>query len=241
MSRSRTFVAFAVVLCLAAAPVMARKKKAPSVSGYVGLDPATPAARIQVVLRDRATGTPVATDTTNLLGHYKFKNVPPGEYVVVCGKVERPVTVVDTKVRLDIDLSEADGVMDYSRNSAGAADGGGAADPGPGDPALMRQMAGNYYSYQGSTERRLTLCPDGRFFLNRESSYSHSGQDMAWGAASQGGASGRWSIQGQPSGGTISFSYSGGGSDRFEYRMVDRGCMEFNGTTYCVQGPPDCG
>ena len=30
-------------------------------------------------------------------------------------------------------------------------------------------------------------------------------------------------------------------SDRFEYRMVDRGCMEFNGTTYCVQGPPDCG
>ncbi len=228
------------VLCLTAGPAVAKKRKSPSISGFVGTDPSTPAVQVQVVLRDKATGKPLATDTTNLFGHYKFKNVAPGEYIVACGKVERPVVVVDKKVRLDIDLGATDGVMDYSKNATADGGGGTAADPGSGDPALMRQLAGDYYSYQGSTERKLTLCPDGRFFLNRESSYSHSGQDMAWGAASQGGGSGRWSAQGQPAAGTLSFTYAGGGGDRFQYRMVDRGCIEFNGTTYCSRGPADC-
>jgi len=227
-------------VCLLSIPAAA-KKKSPAIVGFVGINPTTPAAQVQVVLRDKESGKPVSEDTTNIFGRFKFKNVQPGNYLLTCGKVSLPVTVIDKKVRIDIDLSAPDGVMNYAKEAAGAnAGGAGAGDPGPSDPALVQQMAGYYYSYQGSTERKLMLCPDGRFFLNRESSYSNSSPDMSWGAASQSSGDGRWAISGRPSQGVLAFTYAGGGGDRFEYRMVDQGCIAFNGTTYCRQGPADC-
>jgi len=236
------FLSACILFIIALVPLSAAaKKKPPSVSGFVGTSPTSAAAGVQVVLREKESGKAVAETTTNLFGHFKFKKVQPGEYLLCCGEVSRPLTVINRKVRIDIDLSAPDGVMDYASAAVEqAAKGGNATDPGPGDPALMQQMAGYYYSYQGSTERKLMLCPDGRFFLNRESSYSNSGKDMAWGTASQSGGDGRWTISGQPSGGTLSFTYSGGGGDRFGYRMVDQGCIAFNGTTYCRQGEASC-
>jgi len=83
---------------------------------------------------------------------------------------------------------------------------GPAAPAGPNDPALMRAMAGQYYSYSGSTERKVTLRPSGTFFGSSES--------RAWGAASQNQSSGNWSVQGSQQGGTITLGYRGGKTEQ---------------------------
>jgi hypothetical protein len=120
---------------------------------------------------------------------------------------------------------------------------GPAPNVGPSDPNLQRAMAGEYYSYSGSTERKLMLCPDGRFWDSRESSYSGSfGTDQGgWGAASQGGGSGSYAIQGNEQGGTITFSYKGGKRNQASFRSTgERGCYSFDGTTFCYSGAARC-
>lgn len=121
-----------------------------------------------------------------------------------------------------------------------ASQGGGGAPAGPNDPNLQRQIAGTWWGYSGSTERRIGLCPDGSYKDYRESGYSgrsynqYGSQTMAWGSASQGGGSGSWTINGSTESGTIYVNYSSGKSATIKYRQVkDRGCLSFDGNTLC--------
>ena len=99
----------------------------------------------------------------------------------------RDVTVVQKDIRLDINLSVPGGMMDYMKGAMRQQQQAGAPSAGPSDPALMQGMAGEYYSYTGSTERKLMLCLNGTFFDSRESSYSGSfGTNRGgWGAATR--------------------------------------------------------
>jgi len=126
--------------------------------------------------------------------------------------------------------------------SPGAAgDGSGAAGPaGPNDPNLQRQIAGTWWGYSGSTERRIGLCPDGSYKDYRESGYSgrssnqYGTQTGAWGTASQSGGSGSWTISGSAESGTIHVRYANGRSAAIKYRQAkDRGCLIFDGNTLC--------
>jgi len=215
------------------------------VSGFVGITSTSAANGVNVVLIDKVTGTPVDSVTTGFFGKYAFKNVKPGTYIVKAEKVMREVTVVQKDIRMDIDLSAPGGGMDYMKGAIEQQkkQQAGAAPPGPSDPALMQAMAGEYYSYSGSTERKLMLCPSGTFWDSRESSYSGSfGTNQGgWGTASQGGGSGSYAIQGSDQGGTITFSYKGGKRSQSQFRSTgERGCYSFDGTTFCYSGAARC-
>lgn len=114
------------------------------------------------------------------------------------------------------------------------------APSGPNNPTLQGQIAGTWWGYSGSTERKVGLCADGRYHDYTESGYSGRSYDaggnetMAWGNASQGGGSGRWTINGDTQTGTISVNYAGGGSARITYKQVgEPGCLDFNGDRLC--------
>jgi hypothetical protein len=227
-------------------PLLTAKDKKPKeafkVSGYVGTSSTAAAAGMNVVLIDKATGNPLDSVSTNFLGRYKFSNVKPGTYIIKCEKVTREVAVVAKDIRMDIDLSAPGGVMDYAKGAAQQAT-GSAPPAGPSDPALQQAMAGEYYSYTGSTERKLMLCSSGTFFDSRESSYSGSfgtGQG-GWGAASAGAGSGSYAIQGDQQSGTITFSYKGGKRTQARYQSTgERGCYKFDGTPFCYSGAARC-
>ncbi|MBE0618204.1 MAG: hypothetical protein IH608_09805, partial [Proteobacteria bacterium] len=105
---------------------------------------------------------------------------------------------------------------------------------------LQQQIAGVWWGYAGSPERKLGLCPGGAYREFRESSYSGSSSDslgnqtMAWGTASQGGGSGTWTISGDTQSGTIHVTYANGSTNALRYRQIgDPGCLDFNGSTLC--------
>ena len=243
MHARRTFVFLSALAILGGPLLFAKEKKSGEgfkVSGYVGTSSTSAATGINVVLIDKAAGTPVDSVSTNFLGRYKFANVQPGTYIIKAEKVTREVTVIGKDIRMDIDLSAPGGVMDYMK---GAMRQSSAPPAGPSDPALQQAMAGEYYSYTGSTERKLMLCPGGTFFDSKESSYSGSfGTNQGgWGAASQGGGSGSFAIQGSQQSGTITFSYKGGKRTQARYQSTgERGCYKFDGVPFCYSGAPRC-
>lgn len=213
-----------------------------TIQGFVGQSSTMPAPMTQVVLLDAASGRPLATAQTNFFGKYSFKNLPPGQYALQAGEVTRVVVVVGENVRLDIDLSAKGGVMDYAAGAAAAAAAGGtgAAPAGPHDPNLAQQIAGVWWGYSGSTERKIGLCPGGVYRQFSESSYSGRGTDslgnttMAWGSASQGNASGSWTISGDTQSGTIHVTYSNGRTAALRYRQVgEPGCLDIGGSRLC--------
>ncbi len=237
------------VIFLAAAPAQARSSGG-KIEGFVGQSSTVPAAGETVKLLDGESGKVLDIDETNFFGKYKFQDLEPGYYIVQVGKVKKEVMLKGKKKRLDIDLSSESGAMDYSK--AGKTAGGGAAagkpaPAGPNDQGLMQQMAARYYGYQGSTETKAALCPNGSYYDTSESSYSGRGFDglgnetMAWGAASQGQGGGTWTVQGSLQQGVITVNYSGGSVTRINYRAIDnQGCYDFNSTTMCRQGPANC-
>jgi hypothetical protein len=122
-------------------------------------------------------------------------------------------------------------------NKGGA---GTSAPSGPNNPQLQQQIAGIWWGYAGSTERKLGLCANGSYQDYTESGYSGRSHDaggnetMAWGSASQGGGSGQWTINGDTQSGTISVTYSDGSSASVKYRQVgEPGCLDFNGARLC--------
>lgn len=124
-----------------------------------------------------------------------------------------------------------------SVNQGGA---GTSAPPGPNNPQLQQQIAGIWWGYAGSTERKLGLCSNGRYQDYTESGYSGHGYDaggnetLAWGSASQGGGSGQWTINGDTQSGTISVTYSNGSTASIKYRQVgEPGCLDFNNARLC--------
>lgn len=246
MFRSALLAAAACALVLAGLATDGSAQPAFTLQGFVGQNTTTPAPMVQVVLLEAASQRPLATAQTNFFGKYSFKGLPPGEYVVRIAEVTRPVVLLDRDVRLDIDLSVKGGVMDYAAGaaaqagttSAGAT--GGAAPAGPHDAQLAQQIAGVWWGYSGSTERRIGLCPGGVFRQFSESSYSGRGTDslgsqtMAWGAASQGGGSGQWTISGDTQSGTINIVYQNGRNAAMRYRQIgDPGCLNIGGHKLC--------
>ena len=116
----------------------------------------------------------------------------------------------------------------------------GGAPAGPNDPDLQRQIAGLWWGYSGSTERKIGLCADGTYMDYTESGYSgrsydqYGSQTMAWGSGSQRGGSGRWTISGNADSGTIHVVYSNGRTANIRYRQInDPGCLSFDGNTLC--------
>jgi hypothetical protein len=254
----------ACLLILTAVVVFAEeKKKTYKVSGFVGKSSSQVASGVSVVLIHKDSGEVVGSASTNFMGKYTVKDVPPGVYVLKVENIQRTLAVKDKNVRLDIDLSAEAGIMDYAKtgveminkeNEAKKKSGSSAetgalpgAPPGPSDPGMMQSMVGEYYSYAGSTEKKVMFCPNGTFFDSSESSYSGQGydslgnQNMAWGNASQSQGSGQWSIQGNAQNGTISLSYKSGKRVNMQYSPgPERGCYKFDGTVFCYSGAARC-
>ena len=121
-----------------------------------------------------------------------------------------------------------------------------AAPPGAGSvesAELARQIAGIWWGYSGSTERKIGLCPGGAYQDYSESSYSGNSHDslgnqtMAWGAGSQGGGTGTWQIQGDFQQGLIFVQYNNGGQLTLRYQQSgETGCLLFNGNKLCRAG-----
>ena len=246
----------ALFLVLAAAVAFAQetaKATTFKVSGFVGLSTSAAAPNVVVTLIDEDSGEVVGSDATNFLGKYTIKGVKPGVYVLQVEKVQRRLAVKDKSVRLDIDLSAEGGMMDYMKtgvnemNAKNKGGGGPGGSPGPNDPQMAQAIAGEYYSYAGSTEKKIMFCPEGTFFDSSESSYSGTGADslgnqtMAWGNASQNQGSGQWAIQGNAQSGTITLVYKSGKKVQVKYQAgPEKGCYSFDGTTFCYSGPARC-
>ena len=235
-------------------------EKGHKVNGYIykTTSPAAAAQGVSVVLINKATGATVDSATTGWTGGYKFKDVPPGSYVLKVDKFSREITVVKKNLRIDFDMSQPDGgyhagkmLMEGLSKSIEAAakgeTGGPAPDVGPSDPNLTQAMAGEYYSYSGSTERSVTMCANGTFFGSSESSYSGTSSDSlgnqtgAWGAANQKQSGGNWAVQGSLQSGTITLGYRGGKTEKVPYQSTgQRGCFRFNGTPFCYRSAGRC-
>lgn len=230
------------------------KAKTYKVSGYVLKNVSEHIPNVMVTLIHKDSGEVVATDKADFFGWFTFKGVPPGVYIVQAEGVQRTFAVKAKNVRADIDLVSPVGAPDLTKaaleiaaETARGDTSGPAGDPGPTDPQMVQAIAGEYYSYVGSTERKVMFCPEGTFFDSQESSYSGTGADslgnqtMAWGAASQNQGSGRWAIQGTQQSGTITLAYKGGKKVAMKYQMgSSKGCYNFDGVLYCYSGPARC-
>lgn len=111
------------------------------------------------------------------------------------------------------------------------------------DATLMKYFAGSYYSFSavgggqtGGTERKISLCPDGQYYMNAETGYS--GND--WGSASTGGGSGTWRITGTRSSGTIVTTSSSGVTTTYKYEVCGDGCIYFGNNKFAYAGAPQC-
>jgi len=131
--------------------------------------------------------------------------------------------------------------------------GSGSSGEGPSasfenDANLMNYYAGSYYSYSavgggqtGGTERKISLCPNGRYYSSSESGYSSgSGTSGGWGTASQGGGGGTWKITGTKTSGTIAMTNSSGKTTTYKYESCGNGCYYFGNIKYAYAGEPEC-
>jgi hypothetical protein len=125
---------------------------------------------------------------------------------------------------------------------------GSAAASGASDAGLMRQMSATYYSFSsagvgssGGTERRVVLCPDGRYLSGSESGYSGgAGTAGAWGSASQRKGQGTWRIVGNTQQGTLTTISADGTPTEYRYQSCGQGCYYFGNTKFAVEGPARC-
>lgn len=116
------------------------------------------------------------------------------------------------------------------------------------DPDLMKYFEGSYYSFSavgggqtGGTERKLSLCPGGRYIFSSESGYSgDAGTGGAWGTASQGGGGGTWKITGSKTSGTIAMTNASGKTTTYKYESCGNGCYCFGNIKYAYAGKPEC-
>jgi len=134
-------------------------------------------------------------------------------------------------------------------DTAGAgSSGGGPSANFQNDPDLMNYYVGSYYSFSavgggqtGGTERKLSLCPGGKYYSNSESGYSgQAGQPGAWGTASQGGGGGTWKITGSKTAGTIAMTSASGKTTTYKYESCGNGCYYFGNIKYAYAGKPEC-
>jgi hypothetical protein len=116
------------------------------------------------------------------------------------------------------------------------------------DGGLIAQMSATYYSFtssggghSGGTERRVVLCPDGRYYTSTESGYSSgAGTGGAWGTASQKGSQGTWRVVGNVQKGTLTTITSDGRPTEYRYQSCGKGCYYFGSNKFAVEGPARC-
>ncbi len=133
-----------------------------------------------------------------------------------------------------------------ANTQAAQATGGGAAPPAfENDKLLMQYFAGSYYSFSavgggqtGGSERKMSLCPDGKFNSSFESGYS--GGSGSWGTAAQGGGAGTWRITGTKTSGTIVTIDRSGKPTTYNFKVCGDGCIYFGNTKFAYAGAPDC-
>lgn len=229
-----------------------------SISGFIGLSPTLPAIGEEVVLLYAKTKKTIMTDKTNILAKYSFEGLKDGNYIVKVGKVKKEVVINGSDVRLDIDLSAPGGTMDYSgqkvtKEPPKQASGqtgqqneqkkASTSNVVVKSSELASQIAGIWWGYSGSTERKIGLCPGGAYQDYSESSYSGSStdslgnQDTTWGAASQKGGQGTWTIKGDYQRGSIYVRYNNGSTATIHYEQCgETGCLLFNGNKLCRAG-----
>jgi hypothetical protein len=243
IAASGIIVIFILIVSCMGGPPGGSPETGYSIYGFVGESSVTAAPNRTVTLLNGDNGTPLANATTNLFGKYSFSHLAPGRYLIKTGEKTMEVYLIDKNIRLDIDLSSKDGVMNYA---AGAAKENKTAPGKPeGDANLAQQIAGKYYSYSGGStlgggggsESQIAFCPDGSYFESYESGYYSSGE---WGSAAESKASGSWTIQGTIESGTITINYSNGRQSNIEYvASGEKGCYKFGGRLYCFNGACD--
>ena len=223
-------------------------KKTYAIKGFIGESASQAAPNTTVELLDGNTGAVIDGMSTNFFGKYKFKGIAPGVYIVQVESLQKKVYVKEKDVRLDIDLSAANGTMDYAGNilkeiqkaPASKTTASGAPSNGENNTTLASQIAGTWWGYSGSTERKIGLCADGTYMDYSESSYSGTSYDsggnetMSWGSAGQNSGSGTWIIQGDGQQGNIYVTYTSGSQMTLNYRQCgELGCLLFNGNKLC--------
>ena len=227
---------------LAGVILLVPNARSAEITGFVGYSSMQVAPNMTVKLIKGDSGQVADIDETNFFGKYTFEGVSPGYYKLQAGDVVRELMIKgkDDEKRIDIDLSAKGGAMDYS-GTAGTADQQTKATTGVKTKAnnqdLANQIAGVWWGYSGSTERRLGLCPGGVYRDYTESSYSgggYSNQGAAWGSASQQSGHGAWNIQGDTQSGVITVRYNSGETTSLRYSQInDPGCLDINGSTLC--------
>jgi len=181
----------------------------------------------------------------------------PAKYTLAPGviRIDDGEEVVDYPYILSgnvLTISFPEGMrLQFSRTNPGSAppaNTGKTAPPGAGpgslnNSELAAEISGIWWGYSGSTERKIGLCPQGRYHDYTESSYSGSSKDSlgnpstAWGTANQKGSVGTWSIQGNYQEGIISVRQPDGNESSIRYKQCgEPGCLFFNGHKLCRTG-----
>lgn len=140
----------------------------------------------------------------------------------------------------------ADDLKKAEAAQAAKSSGGGAAANFENNAELMAHFQGAYYHFSsssvgsGSSEIKISLCPNGRYISSSESGYSGgAGTSGAWGTASQGGGGGTWKITGTKSSGTIAVT-SNGKTSTYKYSSCGNGCLYLGSTKYAYAGEAEC-
>ena len=132
------------------------------------------------------------------------------------------------------------------KTTVSAAKGSGTVAPSfESDPLLMLYFKGSYYSFSavgggqtGGSERKMSLCADGKFHSSFESGYS--GGSGSWGNASQSGAAGTWRITGSKTEGTIVTIDRNGKPSTYKYKVCGDGCIYLGNTKFAYAGAAEC-
>ncbi len=251
--RGQFLVIFSIFFVVELMTVTAHSSKGYTIKGFVGKSAMEAASNTTVELIDGKTQKIIDSVVTNFLGKYKFTGLQPDTYIIQVGSVQKKIFLKEKNVRMDIDLSKKSGAMDYAehliKKTVKEQKGAAKAVVGkkvemkhnrPNNVELAGQIAGTWWGYSGSTERKIGLCPNGSYVDYTESSYSGRSFDstgsetMAWGSASQNGGSGHWVIQGDGQQGTIFVSYDNGRESSLHYKQCgEPGCLLFNGNKLC--------
>lgn len=255
------FIAFYCIFAFACVPTQQSVRSASDgflIWGYVGKGTKTAAPGENVRLVDGETKKTLDIVRSNFMGKYVFKGLAPGYYKITVAKIAIPVMVKKQDVRLDIDLNNPTGAMDYvgagmkdlAKELEKASQGSGQAASPEGDRNLMAKITGSYMSFSGgsygSSTNWLNLCPSGNFSFSSESAYGGGSTDqygnetMNWGSASQSADSGKWSITGTKMKATLHLNYNNGKRSDLSFVDCSResgGCVYINGRKYGWSAP----
>jgi len=215
-----------LIISCAVGPPAGSPQSGYSIHGFVGKTPNIPAMQENVLLINANTKQPVDMEKTNLLGKYTFAGLPPGLYIIQVTDKQLQVFLKNKNVRQDIDLSAADGKMDYLSHSLKQASKSGELGS-PGDPELVRHFAGMWAAYSGTsgggTLINYEFYPNGAFADASETSYSRQTTDSSFGALGTDSSTARWKVQGNKQQGQIVIVYPNGNKKTINYRIYSKG------------------